>query len=94
MQVFLYLFGGSVYPPSILLKYPLVETRMCEAKEYRSRKSLPHFSSQTVGETDLDESRTLWVPQEGNVATVDYGESWLMYRISANKGRTLQIICP
>jgi len=62
MQIFLNLFGTRGRAPCVLVKYLLIDARVCKSEVDRAGKCFPHLASKTIWKTDLDQPGTLGVP--------------------------------
>lgn len=62
MQIFLNFFGARGRAPFVLVEYLLVDAWVCEPEIDGAGKCFPHFSSETIWKTDLNQPSTLGIP--------------------------------
>lgn len=70
MQVLFDVLRAGRRSSLVFLQRSLVYAWVREAEVQRTREGLPHLAPEPVGQSDLDETRALWVTQKGEVAAV------------------------
>ena len=72
MQIFFDLLGACGRASLVLVKYLFVNTGVREPEVDGAGKCFPHFPSEAIWKTDLDQPSTLGVPKEGEISTMRY----------------------